>query len=144
VLGEAITSHVGGNDDIDFFLYSNGTVTNLNTLTGSVDFTAALGPNSLNDEGQIVGSIFDHPVLYDNGTLTDLNALVAGSGWTLIGAEGINDSGQIVGYGTNPSGQEVGYLLTPVPEPSGLGLLAVLSSSLLFLGRKRARWQRFR
>jgi len=41
-------------------------------------------------------------------------------GWTLINAEGINNSGQIVG--TDPSGQTEAFLLTPTPEPSTVAL----------------------
>jgi probable HAF family extracellular repeat protein len=44
----------------------------------------------------------------------------------LLSAEGINDRGQIVGYGSF-DGQTRAFLLTPtaVPEPSGLALLGV-------------------
>ena len=55
--------------------------------------------------------------------MSDLNNdISSGSGWTLDEATGINDKGQIVGYGTNPSGQSEAFLLTPVPEPSTLAL----------------------
>ena len=51
--------------------------------------------------------------------MTDLSTApgVAGTGWSLIEAAAINDSGQIVGYGFNPLGQEHAFILTPVPEP---------------------------
>ena len=51
------------------------------------------------------------------------NDIRSDSGWTLEDALGINDTGQIVGYGTNPSGQMDAFVLTPIPEP---GLLALL------------------
>jgi uncharacterized membrane protein len=67
----------------------------------------------------------------------DLNTLLPpNSGWILTSATGINDAGQIVGFGIDPSGTYSGYELTPlanqVPEPSvlaffvlaGLGLAA--------------------
>ena len=38
----------------------------------------------------------------------DLNSLLPpNSGWTLTSATGINDAGQIVGYGLNPAGYYV-------------------------------------
>src|SRR5206468_1747458 len=42
---------------------------------------------------------FGHAFLYTSGILYDLNALNATPGWELRKASGINDSGEIVGYG---------------------------------------------
>jgi hypothetical protein len=57
--------------------------------------------------------------------LQDLNNQVTNlDGWVLQTAESINDSGQIVGYGTR-DGNTRAFLLTPVPEPSTLLLAAV-------------------
>jgi probable HAF family extracellular repeat protein len=74
----------------------------------------------LNNQGQIVGSSYirsqsaAHAFLWSEGTMTDLNDdLPAGSGWTLRNAVGVNDAGQIVGYGINPDNQTHAYLLTP-------------------------------
>jgi len=51
-----------------------------------------------------------------NGAMYDLNKLVlTNSGWTLQVATAINDSGQIVGWGTNSSNQTHAFLLNPVP-----------------------------
>ena len=64
--------------------------------------------------------------LYSGGVMTDLNTLIpSNSGWTLDGATGINDLGQICGTGVNPSGQTDAFLLTPTPEPSTLALLGM-------------------
>jgi probable HAF family extracellular repeat protein len=64
--------------------------------------------------------------------MIDLNNLVDPStGWVLESADGINDSGQIVGYGVNPSGQTHAFLLTPTPEPSTLCLAITCGSMLL-------------
>ncbi|HQL54078.1 MAG TPA: PEP-CTERM sorting domain-containing protein, partial [Phycisphaerae bacterium] len=68
----------------------------------------------------------------------DLNALIpADSGWIrLREARGINDAGQIVGYGLRMDGWHA-FLLTPVPEPTAaLGLL--LAASLAMRHRRRA------
>jgi hypothetical protein len=49
-------------------------------------------------------------------------------------AHGINDSGQIAGFG-GFGGQTHAFLLTPTPEPACLSLLAVGAAALL--GRRR-------
>lgn len=77
----------------------------------------------------------EHAFLYSDGSMNDLNNLISNdSGWVLIQADAINDSGQIVGDGTI-DGNHHAFLLTPVPEPSTCILLC---SALLGLG-----WVRF-
>lgn len=53
--------------------------------------------------------------------MNDLNDLLpSGSGWTLLTAADVNNTGQIVGYGQiNGQGQDHAFLMTPtvVPEP---------------------------
>lgn len=85
------------------------------------------------EDGQQVGSVT---------TLYDLNDLLVGDasiGWTLLGAQDINNAGQIVGYGRAPDGQMRAVLLTPalVPEPATVGLLTMAMG--LALGRRRTR-----
>jgi probable HAF family extracellular repeat protein len=119
------------------FLYANGVVTDLGTLGGSK--SEALG---VNDSGVAVGdsqfaanNTNTHAFVYMTGTMYDLNNLIpANSGWVLTNATGINDVGEIVGYGTNPSGQADSFLLTPTPEPGSLALLAI---SAIVLIRRR-------
>ena len=93
------------------FLYSGGSMQNL----GAGQATA------INNLGQVVGQelIGDsyHAFLSSGGgTMQDLNSLLSssGSGWTLAVATGINDSGQICGYGIGPSGQTEAFLLTRI------------------------------
>jgi probable HAF family extracellular repeat protein len=53
--------------------------------------------------------------------MSDLNDLIeSGSGWTLSQAWGINDNGQIVGFGQSPSLQTHAFLLTPRPSLQNL------------------------
>ena len=70
--------------------------------------------------------------LTPEGEVIDLNDVLAnGSDWaSLNSASGINDAGQIVGYGKTIDGENRAYVLTIVPIPaavwlfaSGLGLL---------------------
>lgn len=73
-----------------------------------------LGPlasDAVNNLGQVVMDNY----LYSSGSIENLNNLIVpGSGCTLNVASGINDSGQICGWGGNSSGQTVALLLTPV------------------------------
>jgi len=78
------------------FLYSNGRMTDLGTLGGNM--TEAY---KINSSGEVVGtsrnsSGVEHAFLYSNGTMTSLGALPAPYN-QLSYANGINDSGQVVG-----------------------------------------------
>lgn len=80
----------------------NYNVTDLGSLGGDVS-----GAFAINNLGQLVGSSQTIPggstvanaFLYSSGTLADLGTLAGGSGTST--AQGINDSGQIVGYSDN-------------------------------------------
>jgi probable HAF family extracellular repeat protein len=117
------------------FLYANGQMKDLGTLAGGGN-SSAYGANSL---GQVVGysqiaggdsSAF----LWENGQLRDLNELIAAdTGWRLLEASGINDQGQIVGFGIF-DGIERAFRLDPIslpdeaaaiPEPSSWVLAAI-------------------
>jgi uncharacterized membrane protein len=72
--------------------------------------------------------------LWENGVAIDLNTRIpAGSGWILRSAEGINDAGDIVGFGTF-NGSTRAFLLT-IPEPATLSLLA--GAGVMALRRRR-------
>ena len=69
-----------------------------------------------------------------NGLPVDLNTLIpAASGWNLLSAEGVNEAGDIVGFGTY-QGSTRAFLLT-VPSPSVAGVLA--AAGLLSHRRRR-------
>jgi len=118
------------------FMYANGVMTDLGAPAGGSSYARAI-----NNQNAIVGwnvdaSFQSHPFMYDQGNMIDLSSLVdPGSGWVLAQAEGINDNGQIVGYGYL-NGRASGFLMTinsstEVPEPTsvmiiGLGFAALL------------------
>lgn len=96
------------------------------------DSVRALGPaegdraRAINEHAQVVGVLhkgaeftsaakdMTTAFLWENGVMRDLNGLIAPSnGWTLEEARGINDSGQIVGWGRH-GGKEHAFLLTPI------------------------------
>jgi probable HAF family extracellular repeat protein len=102
----------------DAFLYSNGKMKDLGTITGQFSFGFGI-----NNSGVVVGqSTYTvdgtsyHAFVYRHGKMEDLNRLIpANSGWLLMTAYGINDAGQIVGYGVlnGNYADEHGFLLTP-------------------------------
>lgn len=117
------------------FLYFNGDIDNLGSLGGNSI------AHAINDSNEIVGTSkngagADLAFLYKNGTMTDLNTLLPdNSGWTLHFANGINENGQIVGYGTfNGTGR--GFLMEPdrngpVVKPAVTRLLTSSSSAVI-------------
>jgi len=106
------------------FLYGPGGIRDIGALSGGSSAAYAI-----NDAGQVVGASNvagggSHAFLYSRDPMTgkarmdDLNSLIDASlGWTLLGARGINNSGQIIGYGSH-NGQAHAFLLSAVPEPA--------------------------
>jgi hypothetical protein len=85
----------------------------------------------------------EHPIVYADGVLTDLNTLIPpDSGWQLVAAHGLNESGLIVGDGIY-NGQPAAFLLTPtglstVPEPTCGAVIAVAMVARLTRRRRPA------
>jgi probable HAF family extracellular repeat protein len=122
------------------FFYNGTSMQGLGTVSG---FAESFGIG-INDAGAVVGALTnsigtgDHAML-DAGqtTMYDLNNLVSNiGGWTLEEAEGINDSGSIVGFGT-VGGEQHAFLLTPVPEPSTIVLSLLAAIGLGIYGWRR-------
>jgi probable HAF family extracellular repeat protein len=121
------------------FLYFNGLLTDLGTLGGAASYS-----DDINNFGAIVGTSDSAngraAFLYEGGAMYDLNGLlVSNTGWDLRAATGINDSGQIVGYGFF-NGEQRGFLLTPsaVPVPAAAWLFGSgLAGLAAFRRRKR-------
>jgi probable HAF family extracellular repeat protein len=102
------------------FLYSDGRMTG---LAGGGSFAYGI-----NDSGRVVGQWNDNAFLFINGNPINLNSQIpANSGWILQSATGINNQGQIVGFGKF-GGQTSAFMLTPsaeAPEPTSLALLCL-------------------
>ena len=83
-----------------------------------------------------------HAFFYNGSTMFDLNDITnVPSGWTLEVATGINDKGQICGWGQDSLAHDIGFVLTPVPEPSSVILLAIggFGVAALVLSKRRRR-----
>ena len=109
------------------FLWENGNETDLGSFGGSAG--SALSINNLTqvvgfsntDKDPITGQEVSHAFIWEKGQISDLNSLIVGGyGWDLTQATGINDLGEIVGYGsyTNNLGQKQtrAFLLLPLPD----------------------------
>jgi probable HAF family extracellular repeat protein len=82
------------------FRWEGGTMTDL-APQGDTRFSTA---TAINEAGHVVGDVVEEltqfAFLWRNGKMLDLNNLIpVDSGWLLLRANDINDSGQIVGYG---------------------------------------------
>lgn len=106
-------SRTTGDSQYRAFLWTGGTLRDLGTLG---DNSAAFG---INTAGDIVGRVdlvdgTQHAMLYRGGTMIDINTLLPPvSGWELVEARAINDSGQMVGLGYH-NGAQRAYLMRPV------------------------------
>jgi probable HAF family extracellular repeat protein len=117
------------------FLWDGQQMKGLGTLGGTQSYAYGIDSG-----GNVVGYSWTsdgvtHGFLYRGGVILDLNSLLEiGSGWTIDGAYGINDAGQILGQATY-KGQHYAVDLNPIlttPEPAAvalvfLGLLTVAS-----------------
>ncbi|MEH2421633.1 MAG: DUF3466 family protein [Nostoc sp.] len=108
------------------FIWEKGNETDLGSLGGSAGSALSINNRtqvvgfSNTRKDRITGQEVSHAFIWEKGQISDLNSLIVGGyGWVLTQATGINDLGQIVGYGsyTNSLGQKQtrAFLLQPVP-----------------------------
>jgi probable HAF family extracellular repeat protein len=145
VVGETMTP--AGNQEA--FRWSNGSSENLGTLAPGRSSEAF----SINNQGNIVGTAEaitgftyetnpitrvvtivtnyqNHAFLYSNGLMIDLNSVIStNSGWELYYAFGINNSDQIVGWGSMDGGEHTRSFILQVPEPSVPALCILMAGA---------------
>jgi len=135
IVGESETARGAGH----CFVYSDGVMNDIGTLQGMDGATCtAYATNSFR---QVVGfsrrqTGAQGGFLYSDGEMIDLNEQIPpNAGVQFVSATGINDFGQIIGYGYNQRGDNHAFLLTPdeaeVPKPRDP---AILQPRLLQLG----------
>jgi len=127
------TSWLSGGALTHAVLWARGSTTpvDLGTLGGTYS-----NARDINDAGWIVGDSFlagdaiTHATLWTRAGIVDLNTFLdassAAAGWTLVGAQAINERGWITGIAVNSATGEVrGFVLSPIPEPATWVLMAV-------------------
>jgi probable HAF family extracellular repeat protein len=133
--GEAIGQFWTDDGEYHACVYIDGVLHDLGTLPGGDESECF----DINDRSQIVGYDFhtQTAILWNNYLPQDLNELITPeSDWQLMVATGINENGQIVGWGRYNNHTRA-YLANPIPEPAtalafGAGLIG-----LLLLQRRR-------
>src|ERR1035437_7620868 len=108
-LGQIAGTSTCGFTCVHAVLWTSSGMQDLGTLPGS----SSSGGIGINNKGQVVGESGHAFVWSQTAGIQDLNNLIdPTSGWTLIYAYAINDSGQITGSGLI-NGQSHAFLLTP-------------------------------
>jgi probable HAF family extracellular repeat protein len=151
VVGETMT--LAGNQEA--FLWSDGSSENLGSLAPSRS-SEAFG---INNQGDIVGTAEavcgftyrtnpitgvvtivtnyqNHAFIYSNGSMIDLNNMIStNSGWELYYAFAINNSDQIVGWGSMDGGEHIHSFILQIPEPSVPTLFILIASAFALRSR---------
>ncbi len=115
--GQIVGSSAIGSGSTHPFLWQDGKMLDLGILAG-FDYS---GAGEINNEGQVVGTAVTadyaswRGYLWQEGTMWDLNdVVVVGPSLEVRGARGINEAGQIVGWGKTPSKEFHAILLNPI------------------------------
>lgn len=118
-------------NDSGYILMTNGRVLFNGALHQSL---GGIGV-SINNHNHVVGQIIDDPAIWRGNGPELLNPLLTTSGWSVSEVSDLNNAGQILAWARFEGGTEQTVILTPVPEPSSLVALGLLS--LFALSRRK-------
>jgi probable HAF family extracellular repeat protein len=127
-LGQSV-GYSGGVGGMHAVMFEHGNVTDLGALPADVNSQAL----AINAYGDAVGvsdrdGFDEHAVIFHAGRVIALQSLLPrSSGWIMQVADGINSSGQIVGYGLH-NGERRAFLLTPPVRGIAAALAAAAST----------------
>jgi len=135
IVGLNASGHlVGSGRDGQPFYFSpeTGQILQIKPLPGSIHGGSVFAINNLD---QIVGESDGKATFYSSPTAEPVELskmLSTASGWKLLQATGINDRGEIVGFGFSPASKESDFMLepSPVPEPTALVAFALAGGVL--------------
>lgn len=121
-------------------------INNIGEIVGTADIVSSITyeTNPITGHVNITTNYHDHAFLYTHGSMIDLNTLIStNSAWELNYAYGINNSDQIVGWGSLDGGQHFRSFILQVPEPAMPSLFVAALSARLFyqrwIGRSKRR-----
>jgi probable HAF family extracellular repeat protein len=125
--GQVVANAVAPTGLLQAALYSKGSITYLGSLSGPSGFSVAGG---LNDSAQVAGSSFNaagelDAFLYSNGAMQDLGTLPGGS---FSQAFGVNERGQVVGFGTTTISPDTLYEVAFRYSNGAMQILGTLGS----------------
>jgi probable HAF family extracellular repeat protein len=137
-IGHAVGTS-GANFSYHGFLY-DGVMHDIGDLGGgSSDAYAINALDAITGQSETADGSYQAFLYTPQGGMFDLNTLIEPhSGWSLALGWGINDAGQVTGWGFI-DGQVHAFLLSPVPEPASLILVAAGFFSLVPTARWRTR-----
>lgn len=128
------------------FYFKDGLMVDMGTLGGGYSYAL-----DVNDSNMIVGGTYVDQAnqqyrafLYQDGVMMNLNELLdsSGTGWVLIEAKSINNSGQIVGIGRR-NNEERGFLLNPVGSNPAFTSISVVGNDVeLSFAARQSQWYR--
>ncbi len=142
VFGHVVGYTLGSNSSSSFFFSpETGRIISPQVLQGTPQLPTLF---AINGSDEMVGNQDSRAVFYASPTSEPFelsHLLPKSSGWDFLNATGINDRGEIVGYGVNPAGKISAFKLEPsaVPEPTTLAFLLVVGLAVglrHFGGRK--------